>query len=251
MGYNFVGTYMGKEVSMTEPTSDSIDIFDIAYTLSHINRYNGTIPITVAQHCLFVSELVSRWTNDKDMQLLALLHDASEAYIGDMPSPLKSKEINSAFTRCESKLNKAIYEKYSLFGYEDKLPEIVKKADDVSWRYEAYKYKKSTENWQVLELINPNTIDLPELLIENNDIIEAKYIARVNELTTDIKTDILPVYDRGIKIAELIEYQDKSIGISIPSEVTQNKPIYFTIEYDILKNIRSIKTLIYQHILNN
>ena len=61
------------------------DIISIAKALSHINRFNGHVgQYSVAQHCVLVAlEL------PKDLRLSGLLHDAPEAYIGDVTSPLK------------------------------------------------------------------------------------------------------------------------------------------------------------------
>lgn len=61
------------------------DINVIAKALSHINRYTGHVgTYSVAQHCVLVA------SNIDTMNLSALLHDAPEAYIGDVASPLKS-----------------------------------------------------------------------------------------------------------------------------------------------------------------
>lgn len=67
----------------------------IAKTLSNINRFNGTVGCySVAQHCVLVA---SRLPNEYKFD--GLLHDASEAYIGDVSSPLKS--IMPEFKRIE------------------------------------------------------------------------------------------------------------------------------------------------------
>jgi len=60
-------------------------IEDIARRLAHINRYNGDVgTYSVAQHCVLVALMVP-----PVHRLAALLHDACEAYIGDMTSPVK------------------------------------------------------------------------------------------------------------------------------------------------------------------
>lgn len=62
------------------------DIEVIAFALSHINRFTGHVgPYSVAQHCV----LTSRAIFDQHFALDALLHDAPEAYIGDVSAPLK------------------------------------------------------------------------------------------------------------------------------------------------------------------
>ncbi|HCG7534071.1 TPA: hypothetical protein NJ418_004439 [Vibrio parahaemolyticus] len=62
------------------------DIESIAFALAHINRYTGHVgQYSVAQHCVLVSEQLP-----KELKLSGLLHDAPEAYIGDVSKPLKS-----------------------------------------------------------------------------------------------------------------------------------------------------------------
>lgn len=77
-------TYTGKVFDFWEPALKTICIKDIAHALALTNRYGGhtTVPYSVAEHC----ERMSYLPGDP---LVNLLHDAAEAYIGDIPSPQK------------------------------------------------------------------------------------------------------------------------------------------------------------------
>lgn len=79
-------TSSGKQFWPLDPKAEHIDISDIAHALSHICRYGGhcTIFYSVAQHSVHVSRLC-----DECDAREGLLHDAPEAYIGDMVRPLK------------------------------------------------------------------------------------------------------------------------------------------------------------------
>lgn len=79
-------TYSGKFFYPEHVDVLEVDIVDIAHALSNVCRYNGHLNhfYSVAQHSLIVSELVPQ-----EYALEGLLHDACEAYIPDMPSPLK------------------------------------------------------------------------------------------------------------------------------------------------------------------
>jgi len=82
----FVQTYTGKKFYPFNPQADQIDIVDIAHSLSRICRFGGHIEqfYSVAQHSVLVSDMVPL-----EYATEALLHDASEAYIGDIVSPVK------------------------------------------------------------------------------------------------------------------------------------------------------------------
>lgn len=79
-------TYSGKLVDLYQPEPDTIDFADIAMALGRLNRYNGhtTRPYTVAEHSIRMSYLVP-----EEDAVWALVHDAAEAFTGDIISPVK------------------------------------------------------------------------------------------------------------------------------------------------------------------
>jgi uncharacterized protein len=79
-------TYTGKAWYPMTPRSKDVDIEDIAHALSHLCRYGGHCRrfYSVAEHSVLVSRLVR-----PEHALLGLMHDASEAYVVDVPRPLK------------------------------------------------------------------------------------------------------------------------------------------------------------------
>lgn len=82
----FITTHSGKKLSLIDPQPEDICIEDIGHHLGSICRFNGAINrfYSVAQHSVFVADqIVDR------IRLTALLHDAGEAYYGDMSSPFK------------------------------------------------------------------------------------------------------------------------------------------------------------------
>jgi hypothetical protein len=82
----WVATVSGARIDYPDTDPEQIRIEDIAHALSRMPRWAGhtTFPVSVAQHCLNCSAVAE----PKD-QLAALLHDASEAYIADLPKPFK------------------------------------------------------------------------------------------------------------------------------------------------------------------
>src|SRR5580765_2644929 len=80
-------TFSGKHVNPLNLRPEDIDIVDIAHALACCNRFAGHCrrPINVAQHSVYVSRLC----DDTGFERQALLHDASEAYLGDITKWLK------------------------------------------------------------------------------------------------------------------------------------------------------------------
>lgn len=83
---NWILTHTGKRFDLFEPDVAMIDPRDIAHSLAHLCRFNGHTRgfYSVAQHSCLVADLVPA-----EHKLAALLHDATEAYLGDMTRPLK------------------------------------------------------------------------------------------------------------------------------------------------------------------
>lgn len=83
-----IRTYSGRFVNVFEPTPEMICIEDIAHGLSRQCRFGGHLEqyYSVAQHSINCSSLVS-----SSQAKAALLHDATEAYMSDIPSPIKAR----------------------------------------------------------------------------------------------------------------------------------------------------------------
>lgn len=79
----------GNVIDLLNPTADQIDWWDIAIALSRIWRFGGGTDefYSVAEHSLWVMRRAVM--GDAKLALLALLHDAHEAYTGDIITPMK------------------------------------------------------------------------------------------------------------------------------------------------------------------
>lgn len=104
-----VHTMTGKQVSIMTPDPDTLDIADIAHNLARINRFNGAtkIPYSVASHSVWVSKTVP-----EKFALSGLLHDASEAYLGDIIAPLKP--LLSEYGRIEFQFDAAVRRRFGV-----------------------------------------------------------------------------------------------------------------------------------------
>lgn len=103
-------TATGRVIDIQLPTLDMIHIEDIARALSHICRFGGHAYrfYSVAEHSLLVTALAP-----KDLKPYALLHDAAEAYLGDVIKPLKNI-IGSPYDLLEQVFTHRIAEQYGL-----------------------------------------------------------------------------------------------------------------------------------------
>lgn len=119
----WIQTYSGKKFYPLEPNAEYIDIEDIAHSLSMLCRFTGHVQqfYSVGDHSINVS-----YACDPKYALYGLLHDASEAYLQDLPSPLKNSGEFENYKKYESVLQTMIYNKFGLFEPE---PPTVKKAD--------------------------------------------------------------------------------------------------------------------------
>lgn len=120
-----ITTVSGRSVDVVHPEPEMFYIEDIARALAMQVRYIGQVRrfYSVAEHSFFVSMLVGE---DPETQLWALLHDASEAYTGDMASPIKHLPEMSAYRLIERRVTATICKCFNLPFRE---PEIVKYAD--------------------------------------------------------------------------------------------------------------------------
>ncbi len=116
-------TATGKLVNLYQPTEDMICLQDISGALSKICRFGGhtTRFYSVAQHSVLVAALC------KECPKEALMHDAAEAYLGDVIKPLKVM-LGAAYTDLEYNFESIIAQK---FGLENNvgLKAIIKKYD--------------------------------------------------------------------------------------------------------------------------
>ena len=85
-----------RAIDLVDPDLGEIDVADIAHHLSLINRYSGATerPYSVAQHCVLVAHSLALAKCSREIQFAGLVHDAAEAYLGDITSPVK-RRLNS------------------------------------------------------------------------------------------------------------------------------------------------------------
>jgi hypothetical protein len=138
---DWLQTATGRQFWPCDPRSEEIDPRDIAHSLSMQVRYTGHAPepYTIAQHCVLVSKraesLAQRSGQNGTANMIArwgLVHDATEAYVVDVPRPLKPFLTN--YREIEDAVMVAICQR---FGLPLEMPAEVKQADEEALATEA------------------------------------------------------------------------------------------------------------------
>ena len=165
----------GRYFDLRNPQDHAYSIIEIGLSLSRLCRFNGhTISFySVAQHSVLVSHIVP-----KQFALEALLHDAAEAYIGDVSSPLKA--MLPDLQAIETRIDKAIRRD---FGLPDTLSRHVKAADRIALATERRDLMLEQDTrWPILDGYDP----LPDVRIKpmQPEAAYDAFLTRMRELSS-------------------------------------------------------------------
>ena len=184
MGSERKGVWMqtatGRQFWPLDPRAEEVYIEDIAHALSNLCRFNGHVRdfYSVAQH----SVLVSQWC-PPEYALWGLLHDAAEAYIGDMINPLKhgSGELGQLFERAEEKILFAVAERFGLTEWPR--PRAVQDVDRWLLAAEGRDLMRNAE-WvgAVRKLVVPPLPTVPEIVPRDPGAARYEFLIRFYQL---------------------------------------------------------------------
>lgn len=110
-------TYSGGVFHPLAPRCHEIRLEDIINPLANTVRYNGGtrygVHYSVAEHSVLIARLLrAQFPDDPVLALQGLMHDAAEAYVGDMVRPVKS--MVPAFREIEDRVTAVIFERYNI-----------------------------------------------------------------------------------------------------------------------------------------
>ncbi len=155
----YLQTVSGRWVNPFDPDPEQFDAGDIARALANQCRFGGHSRVfySVAQHCVIVSRVVEERGGDVEDVFAALMHDASEAYLGDMPHPLKHRsELGAAFRDAEAQLEAAIRDRFNI---KADVPEV-KRVDRALLATERRAFSAEAWHWPELEDVEPLNLEL-------------------------------------------------------------------------------------------
>jgi uncharacterized protein len=174
-----IRTFTGKMVDLLDPKPEAIDIRDIAHALAQINRFTGhtRTPYSVAEHCVIGSETIRG-----ELALDFLLHDATEAYLGDVSGPLK-RVMGGQYAWLEQDWARAVATRFDLDpGEGDSAQYEVERIDKLMLDCEldvlmglrmplARRQRLAPESWNVMRALENRT-----------GHAESRFLARYDEL---------------------------------------------------------------------
>ncbi|KQO98372.1 hypothetical protein [Leifsonia sp. Leaf264] len=194
--WGWMQTYTGQRFTPMDPNPDHIHLEDIAHGLSLLCRFNGQIDsfYSVAEHSVLVSEQFT----DRDTALYGLLHDGTEAYVGDMITPLK--QFFPEYKRVENKVADAIAARFGL-TITPEIKAAVKEADTRILLTERNALMPRADRWELDDLVTQLPVRIegwaPEVA-ERRFLDLFEYLtgtARINADPADV-FDEQAVYDR-------------------------------------------------------
>src|SRR5262245_34750877 len=152
-----IQTFSGRRFSPFAPEPCDIDFADIAHALSHLCRFGGHCRTfySVAQHCCVVADAVEAAGGGPELTLRALLHDAAEAYLGDLPHPLKHRSpLGDLYREIEEPLQHTILAR---FGLSADVPPFVKEIDRSALAAERALLMRTSDDewWPELDGVTP------------------------------------------------------------------------------------------------
>jgi uncharacterized protein len=155
----YLQTVSGRRVNPLDPDLEQLDAGDIARALANTCRFGGHSRVfySVAQHSVIVSRVVEERGGDVEDAFAALMHDAGEAYLGDMPHPLKHRSaLGAAFRDAEARLEQAIRERFEI---KADVPEI-KRVDRALLATERRAFSAEAWHWPELDQVEPLDLEL-------------------------------------------------------------------------------------------
>lgn len=133
------GIASGKVIDLLDLRMEDVSIDDIAHSLAHTIRFAGHLqhPITVARHSIYVAELLP-----EPLRLAGLLHDAHEAYLGDITRPAKAyiRSEGADIDYLERVWQLQIWQKYGCVPWAMADEERILEADDLQLALEIASY---------------------------------------------------------------------------------------------------------------
>lgn len=159
---NTIKVSSGHYFDLANPDPSMVDIDTIATTLSKTCRFGGHCPgfYSVAEHCVEAANFAFNQGENRDDVIAILMHDASEAYVGDMVKPLKM--MLPKFSEIESSIERAIGIRFGI-DFEARAG-VIKKYDRAMLKAEKMAmWPDDSEEWEGFSKIEAADVHIEQL----------------------------------------------------------------------------------------
>ena len=178
MDKHIIVTYLGEVISLLDIEKAKINLEDIAHGLAYTCRFAGQCKdfYSVASHSINCLRVAEHFGYSNELKLYTLLHDASEAYICDIPSPLK--KLLPEYKKYENAFQTNIYRTFGLEEITEDKKKMVKEIDNIMF----------SKEWKVLMDISfedKNTgLIIPNLTFSSKNIekVEEEFLIEAKRL---------------------------------------------------------------------
>lgn len=166
-----INTYSGILFDPLECKDEDIQLIDIAHALSLLCRGNGHVCFfySVGQHCIYCYHEAKKRNYSNAVQLACLLHDANEAYICDLPRPIK--KIIPEHKQLEDKLQNQIFNKFLTRSLTLEESTQVFDIDDTVLSYEFVHLMPQIKNNEYPSLLHREVLSFQHPLDVENDFL--------------------------------------------------------------------------------
>lgn len=208
----------GRVVDLLDFKPEDVNAYDIAWALHMTNRYNGHTPIawSVLSHTGLMYRLGLQYTKGKlepATALTLMLHDAAEAYTGDMCGPLKRSGVMGEFVKLENAILDTIFIRFGLqAGKQDW--ELVNKLDAQALYVEYYRLFPQVRDTADMPKLEYPLTTIPTLVVGKPQ----DYVQALRSLAINAGTE---------KVSALFDLPDTAIDLFSPPEVAHNKGVEF------------------------
>lgn len=183
MRKNAMQTFTGKMLDVFDPDPADVDIFDIAHHLALMTRFHGACNqfYSIAQHsvlCCGRADDFQYLQPREDLALVLLMHDAAEAYVGDIVRPIKRGVPE--FAAIEKRVMSAINQRFDLprvadnYGFEG----VVKQVDNRMLVTEKLQLMPSNVRWAVEDEFEPYDLEFESWSPRAAELLFLSYFAR-------------------------------------------------------------------------
>ncbi len=195
-------TYTGKMFDVFDPDPNEIDIFDIAHHLSLMTRFNGGCKwhYSIAQHSILCADRAKDYhyqrPSEEKLALALLMHDAAEAYVGDIVRPIKRTLTD--FAVIENGVMDAINTRFDLprvseiRGYK----KAVKEVDNRMLVTEKLQLMNPKVRWAIEDIFEPYELELEHW---QPRVAELLFLCHFSGFRPDEVTDERLKEEMGIK----------------------------------------------------